>query len=92
MTASKHTRKSGQEGSEESELGGAIEILSVRDLEASVEAGGDTVKLRLTGSDNGGRTSAGVWCSPKRARELAAQLLQCAELAEQFDPEVSADD
>jgi len=84
--SSKHTSPTGdKEGSEESELGGCIEILSVRDLEASVEAGGDTVKLRLTGSDNSGRTSAGVWCTPERARDLAAQLLQGAEVAEQFE-------
>jgi hypothetical protein len=87
MATNESTRESGQECSDEaeSELGGCIEILSVRDLEASVEVGGDTVKLRLTGSDNSGRTSAGVWCTPERARDLAAQLLQGAEVAEQFE-------
>jgi hypothetical protein len=68
-------------------MGGAIETLTVRDLEAEVGTGDGAVKLSLRGEDNHGRTSAAIWCKPERARDLAAQLLQCAEVAEQFDPE-----
>jgi hypothetical protein len=89
----KHTSLTGdKEGSEESGIGAAIRTLAVRDLQASVKSEPEGVRLSLVGDDEAGHTHAGVWMTPEKARELAAQLLQCAEVAEQFDPEVPADE
>lgn len=100
MTASKSTRESGQEGSDES-AESTSPPTHLKDGEIGVEG----VMTKAQVPPEGGRLRVGtvnelvdatmntdniqqrLWMTPEQARDAAAQLLQCAEVAEQFDPE-----
>jgi hypothetical protein len=89
MNGNQNPGTPGKESSDDTPpIGAAIETLTVRELTAEVEGSGERVKLILRNESSDGRTSASLWFPPERARELAAEILQNAEVAEQYLAEI----
>jgi hypothetical protein len=88
MSTDESAPTEGHDSTGELPLGGAIEMLAVRDLEADVEAVPEEGVVRLNLSSNGadGRTVASVWATPARARELVGQLEAAVATVERTDP------
>jgi hypothetical protein len=74
--------RSSEEDSASIPVGGAIQTLTVRDLELGIDQTGERVKLTLGHEGTDGRTAGGLWIEPELAHVLADQLIQAALRAE----------